>query len=51
MFKIMDTQMQGLKILEPKIFEDSRGKFIKTFTNDLESYIADAKIKNIEWSK
>ena len=24
MFKIMDTQMQGLKILEPKIFEGTR---------------------------
>ncbi|MCT7489209.1 dTDP-4-dehydrorhamnose 3,5-epimerase family protein [Aliarcobacter cryaerophilus] len=31
---IIDTKIQGLKILEPKIFEDSRGKFIKTFTND-----------------
>ena len=51
MFKIMDTQMQGLKILEPKIFEDSRGKFIKTFTNDLESYIADARLKNMGWTK
>lgn len=49
--KITNKKIQGLKILEPKIFEDSRGKFIKTFTNDLESYIADSKIKNIEWSK
>jgi len=32
--KIIDTPIQGLKILEPRIFEDSRGKFIKTFTND-----------------
>ena len=32
--KIINTKIQGLKILEPKIFEDSRGKFIKTFTND-----------------
>lgn len=32
--KIIDTPIQGLKIFEPKIFEDIRGKFIKTFTND-----------------
>lgn len=32
--KIIDTNIQGLKILEPKVFEDTRGKFIKTFTND-----------------
>ncbi|DAB29789.1 MAG TPA: dTDP-4-dehydrorhamnose 3,5-epimerase [Sulfurimonas sp. UBA12504] len=32
--KIINTPIQGLKILEPRIFEDSRGKFIKTFTND-----------------
>ncbi len=44
--KIINTKIQGLKILEPKIFEDSKG----TFTNDLESYIADAKSKNIEWA-
>lgn len=31
---IIDTSIQGLKILEPRIFKDSRGKFIKTFTND-----------------
>jgi dTDP-4-dehydrorhamnose 3,5-epimerase/CDP-3, 6-dideoxy-D-glycero-D-glycero-4-hexulose-5-epimerase len=31
--KIIETSISGLKILEPKIFEDSRGKFIKTFTN------------------
>jgi dTDP-4-dehydrorhamnose 3,5-epimerase/CDP-3, 6-dideoxy-D-glycero-D-glycero-4-hexulose-5-epimerase len=29
--KIVDTPIKGLKILEPKIFEDIRGKFIKTF--------------------
>ncbi len=32
--KIVDTNIFGLKILKPRIFEDSRGKFIKTFTND-----------------
>lgn len=32
--KIVDTNISGLKILEPRVFEDIRGKFIKTFTND-----------------
>lgn len=32
--KIVDTNISGLKILELRVFEDSRGKFIKTFTND-----------------
>lgn len=32
--KIIDTEIPGLKILEPRIFEDIRGKFIKTFTDD-----------------
>ncbi len=32
--KILNTSINGLKILEPKVFEDIRGKFIKTFTND-----------------
>jgi len=32
--KIIDTHIEGLKILEPRIFEDSRGKFIKTFNNN-----------------
>ena len=31
--KVIDTTIEGLKILEPKIFEDDRGRFIKTFTN------------------
>lgn len=32
--KIIDTDIVGLKILEPRVFEDSRGRFIKTFNND-----------------
>lgn len=32
--KIIDTTLDGLKILEPIIFEDTRGKFIKIFTNE-----------------
>lgn len=32
--KIIDTPIAGLKILEPRIFKDSRGKFIKTFTDE-----------------
>jgi dTDP-4-dehydrorhamnose 3,5-epimerase len=32
--RLIKTDIKGLLILEPKIFEDSRGKFIKTFTDD-----------------
>lgn len=32
--KIVDTPIYALKILKPRIFEDSRGKFVKIFTND-----------------
>ena len=32
--RLIKTDIEGLLILEPKIFEDSRGKFIKTFTDD-----------------
>lgn len=31
---LVETPIHGLKILEPKIFEDSRGRFIKTYNND-----------------
>jgi len=31
--KIIDTSINGLKIMEPNIFRDSRGMFIKTFTD------------------
>ncbi len=31
---ILDTNIDGLKVLEPKIFEDNRGNFIKTFNYD-----------------
>lgn len=32
--RIIDTTIHGLKILKPKIFEDIRGQFVKTFTNE-----------------
>lgn len=32
--KILNTPIQDLKILEPKIFEDIRGQFVKTFTDE-----------------
>lgn len=32
--RLLDTKISGLKILEPRIFEDTRGKFIKTFNDD-----------------
>ncbi|MFA6395849.1 MAG: dTDP-4-dehydrorhamnose 3,5-epimerase family protein [Sulfurimonas sp.] len=31
---IINTKIQGLKILEPKIIEDTRGRFTKVFNND-----------------
>ncbi len=31
--KIINTEIEGLRILEPRIFKDTRGKFIKTFTD------------------
>jgi len=31
--KIIKTDIEGLLVLEPRVFEDSRGKFIKTFTD------------------
>jgi len=34
LLKIIQTSIEGLQILEPRVFEDSRGKFIKTFNND-----------------
>lgn len=32
--KIIDTFINGLKIIEPNIFHDDRGLFIKTFTDE-----------------
>jgi dTDP-4-dehydrorhamnose 3,5-epimerase/CDP-3, 6-dideoxy-D-glycero-D-glycero-4-hexulose-5-epimerase len=49
--KIIDTKIQGLKILEPTIFEDSRGKFIKTFNNEFFKKIGlDIDIKETYYS-
>lgn len=31
---LLETSIDGLKILEPRIFEDSRGRFIKTYNDD-----------------
>jgi len=31
---LVKTDIEGLFILEPRIFEDTRGKFIKTFTDE-----------------
>lgn len=31
--KLVETTISGLKILEPRVFEDTRGKFIKTFND------------------
>lgn len=32
--KLLETPIDGLKILEPRIFEDTRGRFIKTYNDD-----------------
>lgn len=32
--KMVDTNIEGLKVLEPRIFEDIRGSFTKTFNDD-----------------
>lgn len=32
--KIIDTEISGLKVIKPNKFEDTRGKFIKTFNED-----------------
>ncbi len=32
--QIIDTHIPGLKVFEPRVFEDIRGKFIKTFNNN-----------------
>ncbi|WP_457746018.1 dTDP-4-dehydrorhamnose 3,5-epimerase [Sulfurimonas sp.] len=32
--QIIKTEIEGLLILEPRVFEDSRGKFIKIFNDD-----------------
>lgn len=32
--EIIDTEIKGLKVLEPRKFEDIRGKFIKTFNSE-----------------
>ncbi|MFZ5374582.1 MAG: dTDP-4-dehydrorhamnose 3,5-epimerase family protein [Campylobacterota bacterium] len=31
--KLLDTPIDGLKILEPRLFEDVRGRFVKTFSD------------------
>jgi len=31
--RLVATKINGLKILEPRVFEDTRGKFIKTFND------------------
>lgn len=49
--KIVDTEILGLKIFEPRIFEDIRGKFIKTFNSDfLKENGIDINIKETYYS-
>ncbi len=42
--QMLKTEIEGLMVLEPKVFEDSRGKFIKTF-NDAFFYENGLEIK------
>ena len=49
--EIVDTNIQGLKILSSKIFKDDRGKFIKIFTkNPFAENGLDINIKEIYYS-
>ena len=48
---IIETNILGLKILKPRVFEDTRGKFIKTFNNDFFiEFGLDINIKEIYYS-
>ena len=31
--RLIETKISGLKVLEPRVFEDARGKFIKTYND------------------
>ena len=49
--KIINTPIKGLHILEPKVFEDTRGKFIKTFNDDFfKKHNLDITIKETYYS-
>jgi dTDP-4-dehydrorhamnose 3,5-epimerase len=43
-FKIIDTELEGLKIIEPKLFTDSRGYFFESFNSQK---MSDAGIKEV----
>lgn len=48
---LVKTDIDGLLLLEPNIFKDSRGKFIKTFTDDFfKENNLDISIKEIYYS-
>lgn len=49
--KLLDTEIFGLKIIEPNIFEDNRGKFIKIYNDDFfKEFGLDVKIKESYYS-
>lgn len=49
--KILDTKIPGLKVLEPRVFLDSRGKFVKTFNDDFfKEHGLNISIKEIYYS-
>lgn len=49
--RLLDTKISGLKILEPRVFEDTRGKFIKTLNdNFFKEHRLDIQIKESYFS-
>lgn len=49
--KLLDTYINGLKVVEPNIFEDNRGKFVKIFNdNFFKEFAIDIKIKESYYS-
>jgi len=49
--KIINTQIDGLKILVPNVFEDNRGRFVKTFNDTFfKEHNLNIKIKETYYS-
>jgi len=43
--KIIETELKGCKIIEPKIYKDERGLFLETF--QVQRYKVEADIDNV----
>ena len=49
--RLVETKISGLKVLEPRVLEDTRGKFIKTFNDDFfKEHGLDIEIKESYYS-